>query len=594
MGYELEKLKNLYGLSSPVSNYTGSSMPSAPAALGSNPTPAEQQKYNASIETYNKAMPNYLADQDAYQKYMQDRRQRLFNTSMYAPAQPRLTLSAPMYSNYSPNAQAPVTQNSIAAPSLAGRMGFSHGGSVQKFGVGGIYDDDTSDGTTDDTVTSGSVDPASYNSLLQPDVDHAAVNKAYGTYRQQQQDIADLMSKYMEAQKARKPDKSEMYWKLAAAFGSPTKTGAFGESLANAAGVMGDYKKDEAATQRADEANMLQLGLKQKEALANMSQEDYQALLSQQAKVDANNRTVRLAQIKAGASSGSTVYEKQAISEGFTKNTHEFVTRIKQLWSEAHRQSNPADPAPTLATIIDPTDPSKAIVVNARTYKGGGATAAGVIGTANKDSITANLSSKDIQELNASYPALNASSNAAIAEIDSQLAALDKLEKHAGLDYITGPVAGRVDVGSLTGAGAAALQLYNTVTSRALTQALAAARANSPSGASGFGNLTESEGKILRDSQATLGRAQPTDEFKENLKTYRAKLQASKNALVNKFNETYAFRGVQPTNGGTGAGANVVPPPRPANVPATAGYSPSQHKWFWKDASGKPVSAPAQ
>lgn len=464
---------------------------------------------------------------------------------------------------------------------------YAEGGEVKThYPDGGGVDLSTDDeDKTDDTAV---VAPTAYDALLAKyqDVDPETLTAARADYRAKQQAMIDKLAKYETEQKALQPDKSEMYFRLAQAFLTPGKTGSFGEGLANAGGVMADYMKEQRAEQRANAANLLNLGLKQQELLTGMSQEDLKALEAQQAKTEAARQAIELAKIKAsGTSSAATVYEKQAIAEGLTKGTPEFVARIKELWSEAHQPSAPAQPAPTLATIIDPTDPSKALVVNARTYQGGGANASGVIGTANKDSVTANMSSKDIQELNASYPNLKAANDAAIAEIDKQLRAIDQLENHSGLDYITGKLAGRVDVGALTDDGSDALALYDTVTGKALTQALSAARANSPSGASGYGNLTASEAKTLRDSQATLGRSQRTDTFKENLQTYKADLQASKNALVNKFNETYAYRGTQPAAGGTGTGANVAPS-RPSTVPAGAKYSPSQKKWFWQDASG--------
>lgn len=77
--------------------------------------------------------------------------------------------------------------------------------------------------------------------------------------------LDDLYSKYMEAQQAldtensnfksllegivkqpmTKPDKSELYFRLAAAFGSPTKTGHFTESLGRAAETVSAYEREQ-------------------------------------------------------------------------------------------------------------------------------------------------------------------------------------------------------------------------------------------------------------------------------------------------------------------------------------------------------------
>jgi hypothetical protein len=50
------------------------------------------------------------------------------------------------------------------------------------------------------------------------------------------------------------PSKAETYFKLAAAFAEPGKTGSFGEGLGRAAGVMGDYQKE---SRQADVANAM-------------------------------------------------------------------------------------------------------------------------------------------------------------------------------------------------------------------------------------------------------------------------------------------------------------------------------------------------
>lgn len=68
-----------------------------------------------------------------------------------------------------------------------------------------------------------------------------------------QQQFDQTIAKLMEPTEAG-PSKAEMYFRLAAAFGSPTKTGHFGENLGLAAGEMAGYKKEQreaAASQRA-------------------------------------------------------------------------------------------------------------------------------------------------------------------------------------------------------------------------------------------------------------------------------------------------------------------------------------------------------
>ena len=69
-----------------------------------------------------------------------------------------------------------------------------------------------------------------------------------------------MLTKAME-QKSDAPSKSEMYFRLAAAFGAPTKTGSFGESLGSAASAMGDYSKEMRIADTANRASRQQLAI---------------------------------------------------------------------------------------------------------------------------------------------------------------------------------------------------------------------------------------------------------------------------------------------------------------------------------------------
>jgi hypothetical protein len=73
-----------------------------------------------------------------------------------------------------------------------------------------------------------------------------------------------------------------------------------------------------------------------------------------------------------------------AKAQGFPGTIFDYERRIK----EAGRA--PVQPvAPSVTTIADPTNPGKSIVVDARTYRGGGAGSPGVIGAGGKDEKTA-------------------------------------------------------------------------------------------------------------------------------------------------------------------------------------------------------------
>ena len=61
------------------------------------------------------------------------------------------------------------------------------------------------------------------------------------------------------------PSKAELYFRLAAAFGAPTKTGHFGESLGQAAGAMGEYSKEQRTAQTAKRKLATDILLKKQE-----------------------------------------------------------------------------------------------------------------------------------------------------------------------------------------------------------------------------------------------------------------------------------------------------------------------------------------
>lgn len=91
----------------------------------------------------------------------------------------------------------------------------------------------------------------------------------------------DAFNKHMTqamAQKSEGPSRAEMYFKLAAAFGAPTKTGHFGETLANASGVMAEHAKASREASSADAARKLQLGITSQQARMAAAKDDVTAL----------------------------------------------------------------------------------------------------------------------------------------------------------------------------------------------------------------------------------------------------------------------------------------------------------------------------
>ena len=86
------------------------------------------------------------------------------------------------------------------------------------------------------------------------------------------------------------PSQSEMWFRLASAFLSPTKTGAFGESVALASRELADYQKSATSAASAKEALKLQTMLKTHEITSKQAMEGLKSL-ERRDENDAENRT---------------------------------------------------------------------------------------------------------------------------------------------------------------------------------------------------------------------------------------------------------------------------------------------------------------
>jgi hypothetical protein len=87
-----------------------------------------------------------------------------------------------------------------------------------------------------------------------------------------------MLQKAIAAPGEAAPSKAEMYFQLAAAFGAPTRTGSFGESLGKAGEVLGEQQKAQRAAEKAQRAQTLTLGLEGQKMKMQTAKEDLGAL----------------------------------------------------------------------------------------------------------------------------------------------------------------------------------------------------------------------------------------------------------------------------------------------------------------------------
>jgi len=129
------------------------------------------------------------------------------------------------------------------------------------------------------------------------------------------------------------PSKAEMYFRLAAAFADPGKTGSFGEGLGRAAGVMAEHTKAEREARSAAQQQRQQLGLALQQAKMGASREDLASLRAGALEEEKSKRAVALEMLKEWAKQNDPLSAagKQAKDEGLKPGTREYQKRVAEI-----------------------------------------------------------------------------------------------------------------------------------------------------------------------------------------------------------------------------------------------------------------------
>jgi hypothetical protein len=153
--------------------------------------------------------------------------------------------------------------------------------------------------------------------------------------------------------------------------------------------------------------------------------------------------------------------------------------------------------------------------------------------------LEAPLAPKERQKREAAYPKASAAFRGATTEIDTQIEDLKFLRNHPGLSGITGLVYGRTP--AITGAAREANAKLKTILARGGFQALTNLRANSPTGGA-VGNVSDTEGRYLRDSYASFDTTQDTPSFQRAIDRAIAQAESSKLNIQQAYDDTYSYR----------------------------------------------------
>lgn len=156
---------------------------------------------------------------------------------------------------------------------------------------------------------------------------------ARGALSRETEALNQMIQRAVEAETAEKPSQAEMYFRLAAAFGRPTKTGAFTESLGEVGTELSKMQAEERAAKRASRATRLQLGIKGQEAKIAGAREDITALRGLAAEEMKDKRAIATKLLEEYITSGKPQSEagKQARDLGLKPGTPQYEAKVQEL-----------------------------------------------------------------------------------------------------------------------------------------------------------------------------------------------------------------------------------------------------------------------
>jgi len=141
--------------------------------------------------------------------------------------------------------------------------------------------------------------------------------------------FARMLTSSMSSPEDAQNSKAEIYFRLAAAFGAPTKTGQFSENLGMVGKELGEYAKGKRATAREKQL----LGLEVQKLKMASSKEDLNTLRALSAEEMKDKRAIATELIKEYINSGKpqSAAGKQALDEGLVAGTPAYQKRVAEI-----------------------------------------------------------------------------------------------------------------------------------------------------------------------------------------------------------------------------------------------------------------------
>lgn len=134
------------------------------------------------------------------------------------------------------------------------------------------------------------------------------------------------------------PDKTEMYFRLASAFGAPTRTGHFAENLSMVGKELGEYAKESRTAKKAEEAMRLQLAMEAQKIKAQGAREELTGLRTLVGEEMKDKRALLQEYIKSGRPQSEA--GKAAVDAGLQQGTPEFTDFVNKYIDDKIRSGN--------------------------------------------------------------------------------------------------------------------------------------------------------------------------------------------------------------------------------------------------------------
>jgi len=142
------------------------------------------------------------------------------------------------------------------------------------------------------------------------------------------------------------------------------------------------------------------------------------------------------------------------------------------------------------------------------------------------------------------YPKSASALRTSVTNMDNDLAALEQLIKDPGLKLISGTFGAKTL--NLSAEAKRAQSLFDRVKAGAGLAALVELKQSSPAGGA-LGNVSNQEGNTLRESRGEFSQDQEYKDLRNALIRYYNVLERSKANIIAAFDDTYSYRGENPS-----------------------------------------------